>query len=181
MSAPDGAAINPITGAFSWTPGMDQDGDFTFTVRVTDNGNPNLHDDEIVSITTVAAGIVDGNLLVVGHNLIVDTISTVTNGSTEVFVNGVSAGVFSGFDHIVILAGNGHNTVTVTGDPHAEIYGGNDTDNISGGAGDDLIFAGGGDDVISGGGGDNTIFGGEGSDVLAEAGGLLLHVDQRLP
>src|SRR5262245_48017457 len=38
LGAPSGAAINPQTGAFSWTPGMDQDGVFTFTVRVTDDG-----------------------------------------------------------------------------------------------------------------------------------------------
>jgi hypothetical protein len=42
-SVPSGAAINPSTGAFSWTPTAAQGGHiYTLTVRVTDNGSPNL-------------------------------------------------------------------------------------------------------------------------------------------
>jgi hypothetical protein len=49
--APAGATINPTTGAFSWTPGeADGPGDFSLTVRVTDDGAPNLSDSETISI-----------------------------------------------------------------------------------------------------------------------------------
>jgi hypothetical protein len=42
-SVPAGATINPSTGAFSWTPTAEQGGHiYTLTVRVTDNGTPNL-------------------------------------------------------------------------------------------------------------------------------------------
>jgi len=42
-SVPAGASINPSTGAFSWTPTAAQGGHiYTLTVRVTDNGSPNL-------------------------------------------------------------------------------------------------------------------------------------------
>jgi hypothetical protein len=42
-SVPSGASINPSTGAFSWTPTAAQGGHvYTLTVRVTDNGVPNL-------------------------------------------------------------------------------------------------------------------------------------------
>ena len=42
-SVPSGASINPSTGAFSWTPTAAQGGHiYTLTVRVTDNGSPNL-------------------------------------------------------------------------------------------------------------------------------------------
>jgi hypothetical protein len=42
-SVPSGAAINASTGAFSWTPTAAQGGHiYTLTVRVTDNGSPNL-------------------------------------------------------------------------------------------------------------------------------------------
>src|SRR6185503_4730695 len=42
-SVPAGASINPTTGAFSWTPTAAQGGQiYTLTVRVTDNGTPNL-------------------------------------------------------------------------------------------------------------------------------------------
>ena len=42
-TVPSGASINPSTGAFSWTPTAAQGGHiYTLTVRVTDNGSPNL-------------------------------------------------------------------------------------------------------------------------------------------
>ncbi|MDA1273734.1 MAG: immunoglobulin domain-containing protein [Verrucomicrobia bacterium] len=41
--APDGAAIDPASGAFSWTPSLAQAGTtHGITVRVTDNGTPSL-------------------------------------------------------------------------------------------------------------------------------------------
>jgi VCBS repeat-containing protein len=36
-NAPEGAAINPTTGVFTWTPREDQDGIHTFTIIVSDN------------------------------------------------------------------------------------------------------------------------------------------------
>jgi hypothetical protein len=42
-SVPSGASINPSTGAISWTPTAAQGGHiYALTVRVTDNGDPNL-------------------------------------------------------------------------------------------------------------------------------------------
>lgn len=39
--APPGAAIDPVTGRFSWTPGEeDGPGEFAFAIRVTDSGTP---------------------------------------------------------------------------------------------------------------------------------------------
>ena len=49
--APAGAAIDPTTGVFSWTPTETQDGDHTVTVRVTDDGTPTLDDSETFTIT----------------------------------------------------------------------------------------------------------------------------------
>ena len=50
--APPGASINPATGQFSWTPTEIQGpGMYSVTVRVTDNGAPNLDDAETISIT----------------------------------------------------------------------------------------------------------------------------------
>jgi len=48
---PVGAMIDPATGLFSWTPGEDQDGAHTFTVRVDDNGTPGLFDEEAITVT----------------------------------------------------------------------------------------------------------------------------------
>jgi hypothetical protein len=50
--APNGAAIDPTSGAFSWTPTAAQGpGTFPITVRVTDNGTPALSASETVRVT----------------------------------------------------------------------------------------------------------------------------------
>jgi 6-phosphogluconolactonase (cycloisomerase 2 family) len=51
VGAPAGAAIDPSTGAFAWTPQPSQLGSFTFTVRVTDSGSAAMSDDRQVTIT----------------------------------------------------------------------------------------------------------------------------------
>lgn len=49
---PDGAQINPTNGVFSWTPSEAQGpGTNSITVRVTDNGSPNLSDTETFFVT----------------------------------------------------------------------------------------------------------------------------------
>ena len=51
-SAPTGAAIDPSTGAFTWTPTEAQGpGVYNVTARVTDNGTPALDDFETIQIT----------------------------------------------------------------------------------------------------------------------------------
>ncbi|MAE66546.1 MAG: hypothetical protein CMJ18_19935, partial [Phycisphaeraceae bacterium] len=50
--APTGATIDPVTGAFAWTPVESQGPDeFTITVRVADDGIPALEDLETIRIT----------------------------------------------------------------------------------------------------------------------------------
>ncbi|MEX2141521.1 MAG: putative Ig domain-containing protein [Pirellulales bacterium] len=51
--APTGASINPTTGVFTWTPGAT--GMFMITVIATDNGDPALTDEEVITITVAAA------------------------------------------------------------------------------------------------------------------------------
>ena len=53
--APTGAAIDPTTGVFTWTPTEAQGpGVYSFDVVVTDNGTPNLEDRETITITVHA-------------------------------------------------------------------------------------------------------------------------------
>jgi hypothetical protein len=50
--APVGASIHPITGTFNWLPAETQGpGVYSVTIRVTDNGVPNLSDTETITIT----------------------------------------------------------------------------------------------------------------------------------
>jgi hypothetical protein len=53
IGAPSGATINASTGAFNWTPSST--GNFTFKVRVTDNGSPVLFDEEQITVTVTAS------------------------------------------------------------------------------------------------------------------------------
>jgi hypothetical protein len=51
-TVPPGASINSGTGVFTWTPTEAQGpGSYPITVRVTDNGSPNLYDEEIITVT----------------------------------------------------------------------------------------------------------------------------------
>ena len=54
IGAPTGAGIDPVTGEFSWTPAESQGpGVYTFTVKVTDNGDPSLSDEQEVELTVL--------------------------------------------------------------------------------------------------------------------------------
>ncbi len=56
--APAGAAINPTTGAFSWTPTEAQGpGAFPITVRVTDDGAGTLDDSEAITVTVTEVNV----------------------------------------------------------------------------------------------------------------------------
>jgi len=49
--APSGAGIDPVSGAFNWSPTEAQDGAHTFAVVVTDNGSPAMSDSETITVT----------------------------------------------------------------------------------------------------------------------------------
>jgi len=52
VGAPAGAAIDPATGVFTWTPAEDQGpGSYPVTVKICDNGTPSLCDEELITIT----------------------------------------------------------------------------------------------------------------------------------
>ncbi len=58
IGAPEGATINPITGAFSWTPTIHQVGRvYTFTVRLSDNGSPSLDTERQVNVRVGFSGL----------------------------------------------------------------------------------------------------------------------------
>jgi hypothetical protein len=55
---PDGATIDPVTGAFSWTPTEDQGpGAYNIRIRATDDGTPPLSDSFIVLVNVAEANV----------------------------------------------------------------------------------------------------------------------------
>jgi hypothetical protein len=54
LNAPAGASIDPASGVFNWTPPERQGPvSYNLTVRVTDNGSPNLYDEEAITIAVL--------------------------------------------------------------------------------------------------------------------------------
>ncbi len=54
VGAPATASINPSTGVFTWTPSETQGpGNFTFTVRVADNGTPSLSRSQQITLSVM--------------------------------------------------------------------------------------------------------------------------------
>jgi hypothetical protein len=82
--APAGAAINPTTGAFNWSPSEAQGpGSYPVTVRVTDNGSPNLNFAETFTIT-VAESNVAPVLAAIGDRTVVEgTLLSFTLSATD--------------------------------------------------------------------------------------------------
>ena len=59
--APAGASIDPVTGAFSWTPTPGQGpASYNITVRATDNGAPNLSNTQTFAVTVNAPPVITG-------------------------------------------------------------------------------------------------------------------------
>jgi len=64
---PAGASLGELTGQFSWTPTADQVGLHDVTFIATDDGTPNLSDEETITITVVG---VSTQEIVPGYNLV---------------------------------------------------------------------------------------------------------------
>jgi hypothetical protein len=125
--APAGAAISSgpttpgpngvsATGTLTWTPTPDQGpANFTFTISVTDTDKPQPSTvSQKITVTTLAAGLVGNNLLIVG-----------TNGADTVSVNAPSAA--NSLSVTVNGATTGPFTMPPGGQVQANLWGGNDT------------------------------------------------------
>ncbi len=53
---PAGAVFDTSSGEFSWTPSMDDEGDYQVTFSVSDDGTPQASDYEVVTISVYAPG-----------------------------------------------------------------------------------------------------------------------------
>src|SRR5262249_47213941 len=101
------------TGLLTWTPTEDQGpASYTFTVTVSDNGKPVKSASQQITVTTLAAGLVGNNLLIVGTSGD-DTASIVaptTANIISVTVNGTTTGPFTvpsgGQIQVKMFAGN---------------------------------------------------------------------------
>ena len=129
-----------------------------------------------------AAGIVNGELIVVGTDGTDVLHINRSGGELVVWANGLRLGGFTlAVSSIVMDARAGNDLMLISHQvtTNAELYGGVGDDLINGGSGDDriygedghdLILGHSGNDLLDGGAGDDVLFGGAGDDVLL--GGL---------
>jgi len=105
--APANASINAASGAFTWTPTVDQTGDSTIGVIVTENSNPPLTDEQFVTVSVVltnncagyddfVAAVTQGGVvtlpdcpvIVLSDTLIVANDTTIDAGDSSVMIAG---------------------------------------------------------------------------------------------
>jgi Putative Ig domain/N-acetylmuramoyl-L-alanine amidase/Fibronectin type III domain len=82
--APDGASINPDTGAFTWTPAEDQGpGSYNVTVRVTDDNSPPLSNTKSFSITVTESNQPPVLAAIGDQTVTAGATLTITNSATD--------------------------------------------------------------------------------------------------
>jgi hypothetical protein len=188
----DGTPTVAATVSFAGTPGSTTDpftvaagphtyttnGTYTITVTVNHERIISTATDTavVVSVLNHAQGIGDSNSLLIGASLAGDVIRVVPEGAqtgrlsdkVKVLIDGVSQGIFSGFNSITIYGQSGNDDLGVAGTvrKNACIFGGGGNDRIAGGGGNNILVGGAGNDLILGGQGRDLLIGGGGSDQL---------------
>jgi hypothetical protein len=124
-----------------------------------------------------AAGVVNGELIVVGSDNQDSLIVKRAGNQLVVWANGTSLGQFDTVTGIVMDGRGGNDLIGIAISVHTDselfggagddiIYGGSGNDRISGEDGNDKLLGRAGDDRLDGGDGNDILYGGSGSDVL---------------
>jgi uncharacterized delta-60 repeat protein len=175
VGAPVGAIIDPDTGDFAWNVGGSvPDGQYTFDVRVVDDGVPAKSDRKPVTITIATTALVNGDLFIGGTdaNDVIAVNPSKNGGTFTVLVNKepfgpFTTGLVTGRVVIHALGGNDKVTLNAKLTKGADLYGEAGNDALTGGAGPDLLVGGDGVDVLTGGAGKDVLVGGRGADKLS--------------
>jgi hypothetical protein len=179
VGGPSGAVIDPDTGAFSWTPGdFNLPGNYTFKVRVTDDGVPAMSDSKSITIAVKPAAVVNGDLLV-GGTAGSDAIAVAPSKDLSqiiVTLNKAVAGTFpaaSVTGKIVVHGLSGNDTIGVSTKltKPAWLFGEAGNDKLTGGGGNNLLVGGDGNDTLAAKAGTNVMIGGNGADKLTGGSG----------
>jgi PKD domain/RTX calcium-binding nonapeptide repeat (4 copies) len=131
-----------------------------------------LQDDSCIPGTTaLAVGGTTGN----------DTImlQAAGSGGIEVFINGVSQGVFAPTGRLLVYGQAGDDDLAVAGSiaNPAWLFGDSGNDRLKGGAGPNVLEGGTGDDILTGGTGRDLLIGGDGVDQLTGTAGDDILID----
>ena len=99
VDGPQSAAIDPDTGEFTWTPTVnDGPGEYQFTVRVADDGNPPLSQEMTFTVAVIEPDVppqlvpITDQSVLQEENLFVAAVATDGNGLTDPIVYSLDAG-----------------------------------------------------------------------------------------
>jgi hypothetical protein len=114
------------------------------------------------------------DLVVLGddNNNVVKIIAR-TRGHIQITINGTSQGLFQPTGRIIVMTGNGNDSVSTTGVALAcWFYGGSGNVTLTGGSGDDVLIGGSGTSLLNGLTGHNLLIGGTGQATLKGRAGV---------
>src|SRR5262249_7809261 len=137
------------TGPLTWTPTEDQGPtSYTFTVVVTDNGNPVRSTAQPITVTTQAAGLVDNSqvgLPQAGQSLLLVGTSTNQGTASNPGNDTVSVRATNNPNQVAVQVNNQSFTfpspTTTNGQVFARLFGGNDTFTLNEGTGSQPVAA----------------------------------------
>jgi Ca2+-binding RTX toxin-like protein len=154
---------------------MMQPGTHTVSIGATDQAGNTASVSQ--SYTVFGAGLVAGDLVVVGSEVCDEIEIRETKRGLKVLIDGVSHGLFAAEVGKVIAYGLGGDDTIRAGSVRKPVrfIGGDGDDRLIGGRSHDLLLGGLGNDRLRGGEGDDLLIGGLGSDHIRGNGAILIN------
>jgi Ca2+-binding RTX toxin-like protein len=182
----DGTSNGPVHGGDAWSGTHTYAAAGSYAVTVTATDKDGAASDPATRTIAVTSRVTDicgtGKTLFVGGSAGDDVITVrpgAVDGTVAVVVDGVAQTVPSGFARLVVRAGAGNDSVTVTGlsSVRRMLYGEAGDDVLSGGGGPSVLVGGDGRDTLAGGSARDVIIGGAGVDIATGGAGDDLLID----
>jgi VCBS repeat-containing protein len=179
VPTPHGSVKVNADGSYTYTPDLGYFGPDSFTYTISDGRGGTSTATVSITVTQAAGGSIyltadpmtGASMLVINGTNVADTIHIIPANNPagiEVFIQGVSRGVYYPTGRIVVFGYGGNDSITMAGSVNyvAWLYGDDGDDKLNLGNGGGLAFGGRGNDQILGGGGADIMIGGEGADSL---------------
>lgn len=151
-------------GTFTYTPGNNFVGTVSFVYRLIDLEGPGDTATVRIDVSNI---IQNGSTVTVGGLSGPDRITVYTGGLGTAIRYNNTVRSFAGITKVVVYGGAGDDTIMVSANVQAELYGQGGNDYLSGGLLNDLLDGGDDNDRIFGNSGNDVLLGGAGADSIS--------------